>query len=482
MQSPHPTTGRLQCAIYARVSSDKTGAGLAVERQEADCRALADRLGADVAQIFTDNSISAYSGKRRPGYEALLDVVRRGEIDLVLAWHGDRLHRSMVELEDYVNASEVHGVATHTVMAGPIDLATPSGRLVARQLGAVARYEVEHAIERVNAAKLQAAKAGKFNGGNRPYGYDKSGMVINPDEAPYVREAITRFIAGDSWRQIALDFNARGVRTAKGNDWKAINVYNMATLPRHAGILIHQGKQYVGAWPPIISQDEYESLHIALKRAQAMYGARSYARKHLLSGFIFCGLCGTKMVIINSQKRDGSYSPAFACRRVDLGGCGKVARRKDPVEHLVVESLLYRLDTPDLGELLGQPEHDDGELRTKLGEHVTQSARLQEILDAYASGDLTMNEWKIAKATAQARLDQLDKAIAKLTSRRTIAHLPTGQTVRQAWEAGDLEWRRQLLDVLIEKVLIYPREKGDQKVRYAGFIFNPERVEIRWRA
>lgn len=45
------------------------------------------------------------------------------------------------ELEDYITVCERHGVLTHTVQAGLLDLSTPSGRLVARQLGAVARYE-----------------------------------------------------------------------------------------------------------------------------------------------------------------------------------------------------------------------------------------------------------------------------------------------------------------------------------------------------
>ncbi|WP_205754162.1 MULTISPECIES: recombinase family protein [Arthrobacter] len=484
--SSTPTIGRLKCALYLRISKDKKGLSLGVDRQEEACRALAAQLGWEVYAAFSENDLSAYSGKPRPLYNQLLDVMRSGQVSAVIALHTDRLHRSPVELEEFIDICEQNRVEVRTVQAGELDLTTATGRMAARIYGAVARHEVEHAIERVKAAKLQAAKAGKTSGGNRAYGYRPGGMVIDENEAQFVLEAIDRFIAGDSWRTIALDFNRRCITTAKGNMWKAINVRNMATLPRHAGYREHHGVLYEATWPPIITRDTYEQLQSTAKRRQEQDKRRSYAKKHLLTGFVFCGLCGNRMTIINAQNRDGSYSPAFSCRKIDQfgnpTGCGKVKRRKDPVEHLVIESLLYRLDTPDLGALLGQSEHDDGELRTKLGEHATQSARLQEILDAYASGDLTMSEWKTAKATAQARLDQLDKDIAKLTSRRTIAHLPAGLTVRQAWEAGDLEWRRQLLDVLIERVLIYPREKGDQKVRYAGFIFNPERVEIRWRA
>jgi site-specific DNA recombinase len=70
----------LPVALYCRISRDREGAGLGVERQEADCRALADRLGWEVAGICVDNDVSAYSGAPRPQYRAMLDAVRAGEV------------------------------------------------------------------------------------------------------------------------------------------------------------------------------------------------------------------------------------------------------------------------------------------------------------------------------------------------------------------------------------------------------------------
>ncbi len=117
-----------RAAIYCRISQDRIGAGLAVERQEQDCRALAKQLGWDVTAVHTDNDISAYSGKRRPGYEQLLADIRDERVDAVIAWHGDRLHRSPIELEDYIAICDPRGVATHTVRAGELDrLARPPG-------------------------------------------------------------------------------------------------------------------------------------------------------------------------------------------------------------------------------------------------------------------------------------------------------------------------------------------------------------------
>ena len=87
-----------RAAVYVRISRDKEGAGLGVERQEADCRALAEQLGWTIVAVHTDNDLSAYSGKPRPGYAALLADLRAGTADAVVVWHTDRLHRRPVEL------------------------------------------------------------------------------------------------------------------------------------------------------------------------------------------------------------------------------------------------------------------------------------------------------------------------------------------------------------------------------------------------
>src|SRR4249920_1550944 len=78
-----------RAAVYVRVSRDKTGAGLGVDRQEADCRAKAAELGWTVVAVYADNDLSAYSGKPRPGYRRLLADVRAGAVDAVVVWHTD---------------------------------------------------------------------------------------------------------------------------------------------------------------------------------------------------------------------------------------------------------------------------------------------------------------------------------------------------------------------------------------------------------
>ena len=82
-----------RAAIYCRISDDREGGALGVKRQEDDCRALAERRGWPVAEVFVDNDVSAYNGHVRPAYRRMLDAMKAGEVDAVVVWHLDRLHR-----------------------------------------------------------------------------------------------------------------------------------------------------------------------------------------------------------------------------------------------------------------------------------------------------------------------------------------------------------------------------------------------------
>lgn len=104
-----------RAAVYCRISKDATGEGAGVARQEDECRQLAQRLGLQVVAVYADASISAYSGRKRPGYEQLLAAIRAGQVDAVVVFALDRLYRRMSDLEGYIEACEPYGVATHSV-------------------------------------------------------------------------------------------------------------------------------------------------------------------------------------------------------------------------------------------------------------------------------------------------------------------------------------------------------------------------------
>ena len=167
----------------------------------------------------------------------MLADVEAGRITAVISWHPDRLHRRAAELERYIGVCERHRVENQTVTAGMWDLSTPSGRMVARQLGAVAAYESEHKSERLKSARIQQARNGGHHGGQRCYGYAKDGVTVVLGEAAEIAAACKSIAGGASLRGIVRDMNARKVPTTTGNvgTWTSMRLRQTLMSPRIAG-------------------------------------------------------------------------------------------------------------------------------------------------------------------------------------------------------------------------------------------------------
>ena len=110
-QSPHPSPA-VRAGIYTRISYDPAGQRAGVERKRLDCEALCLARGWEVVAYLEDNDRSAYSGKPRRAYQQLLRSVEAGEIDAIVSWHNDRLHRSPKELESFIDWSSAPASAS----------------------------------------------------------------------------------------------------------------------------------------------------------------------------------------------------------------------------------------------------------------------------------------------------------------------------------------------------------------------------------
>jgi site-specific DNA recombinase len=335
-----------RAVIYCRISRDRIGAGLGVERQEADCRALAARLGFLVVLVLVDNDLSAYSGKPRPGYKRLLEMIAAGEVDAVLAWHGDRLHRSLSELETYIGVCETREVPTYTATAGELDLTTATGRMHARIAGAVARHEVEHSIERQQAAKLQAAVSGKWGGGRRPYGYAKDGVALVPAEAAMVAKATDAVLTGSSIRALTADLNERGLTTSTGRPWQPSELRKVLIRPRNAGLREHRGAIIGKAdWPALVPEEKWRAV-VSILTDPTRRTSHTTARRWMLSNLALCGVCdGPLRVTLLSTSRGGV--PSYTCT------AGRhVVRNASELENYVSLVVVERLKRPDAIDLL----------------------------------------------------------------------------------------------------------------------------------
>lgn len=455
--------------IYARISQDRVGAGLGVDRQVQDCTELAARLGWTVIDTYRDNDLSAYSGKPRPGYKALLADLEAGRATGVLAFHTDRLHRSPAELEGYIAVCEPRGVVTHTVQAGEIDLATPSGRAVARTLGAWARHESEHKSARIKRQRLQAAEAGQWQGGVRPFGFEADGVTQRPAEAILIRKAIESILAGASLSSVVRTANASGLLTPfKRESWARNSFRAVLLRPRVAGLRDHRGK-IIGkaAWEPIVSEDQWRAA-VKILTDPARTSSPGNQVRWFGSGLFRCGVCGGTLLVSTSGAR---RSAAYRCR---AASGGHVTRTAEPLNDFVSDLIVVRLAQPDAVELLKPktPEVDLDALRSEATAAREQQRTISELL---GQGKMTGAQFAIADRHAQHRLALAEAAVTEALIPSALEGLAGNPDVLTVWPGLDLGRRRAVLDTLMIVTVLPAPVKGGR----GGF--DPAGARIEWK-
>jgi site-specific DNA recombinase len=495
----------MRTALYARLSRDWASESENVEIQKAEGAEYADGKGWEVVGTFGDNDISAsrYSTKPRPGYLALLASIRAGAVEAVLVTEMPRLYRRLEELLELIRLAETTPLRHIEAIDGSgYDLSTGEG--IHNAVSAVnnAALESRKISDRAKRKKKAQAKNGAFAGGTRPYGYEADGVTVREAEAAVIRWAASELLAGRGLRSLVAELNRTGRKTAKGHAWRPLNLRRILTSKRIVGVRVHNGAEHPAVWPAILDVETWERLQLVLNAEARMVGAnRKGGRSYLLTGMIFCGRCGgegqAKATMIGYGKRDhGDLQPRrrYYCRATDdrgvQVGCGKVTRLAEPVEALVSEAVLDVLDSPRMAEMLGALMRNEemGELTSA---YQDRKLKLDDLVADYASGLLNREQLAQAKSVVEDAMEDLRRRMDKLSSGRALAALPVGRSIRDAWGAADLEWRRSLVNLVIERVVLQPGRPGAHRWPADGsdlatrlgqqWRFDPLKVEIVWR-
>jgi DNA invertase Pin-like site-specific DNA recombinase len=157
MTATPPTTKR--AALYIRVSTSDRGQ--TVENQLIPLQEAAGRLGWTIVSIHRDEGISGARGRdRRPGLDALLKGVTRGEYDVVAAWSVCRLGRSLPDLLGILGELQARGTDLYLHQQA-LDTGTPAGRMLFGMLGLFGEFERAMIRDRVMAGLDRARSSNK---------------------------------------------------------------------------------------------------------------------------------------------------------------------------------------------------------------------------------------------------------------------------------------------------------------------------------
>ena len=201
-----------RAVTYSRVSTGKQAeSGLSLDDQRERCTAAAEARGWEIVGEYVDAGRSGRSMSARSELQQALEILDAGEAEVPVCAKFDRLARSLIDLSRIMQRAEAHGWNL-VVLDLDLDLASPSGRMVAHIIGAVAQYESDLISERVTMSHAQMKRRGR-----------RSGRRPQTDEATRQLILLARS-EGLPYRAIAQRLSDEGVPTARGGRWHANSV------------------------------------------------------------------------------------------------------------------------------------------------------------------------------------------------------------------------------------------------------------------
>ncbi|MDV6267025.1 recombinase family protein [Rhodococcus globerulus] len=474
----------MRAVIYTRVSSDPKANSRSVSQQESDCRTICERENWDVAEVLTDNDIGAsrHSGKDRPAYKRLAEVLTAG--DVLVTWEASRAQRDLkayVELRDFCADRGVlwsYSGRLYDPTKGDDRFSTGLDALLAEK-------EAELTRERVLRAKREGALEGRHNG-RLPYGYRRvinmrtgatDGWVPDEAEAPIVREIFDRTLDGESLWSISRDFNARGVpvpSTQKNaaKEWKPQRIRVMIIRPTYAGLVVHQEKVVgKGTWEAIATEEEHQRI-VAILTDPTRAVHRGCEPRHLLTGIATCGVCGSTVRYFGPES---IKTPRYLCEK---NAC--IGRRCDKVDDYVEELIVRMAQHPPNFEPMNaskSPEgrqafEDAGRLRVELKEYARKAHELGISLETLAEYERSI----------RAKIEAAEE-VARNSARSPLLALLAGPTADTQWvNMTILEKRetiRSMLTISIKKSTVGSRRFTHADIDYLprpGFTFPPLRI------
>lgn len=192
---------------YCRISTLMQVDNTSLKDQEDKIRMYAKLHDIKIDEMFIDKAVSGKSTDR-PEYDKMMDYVKENDIDMIIVYKNDRIHRSLYNLLAMIYELQEHEVALVSVTE-MFDTSNPQGMLFLQMLGSFAEFERAIINERTRNGRIARLNENKWVGGKPAFGYrvNKDGKFeINEKEAKIVKEIFKLRSNGVSLEKIGIKY------------------------------------------------------------------------------------------------------------------------------------------------------------------------------------------------------------------------------------------------------------------------------------
>jgi site-specific DNA recombinase len=320
------TTDLKRAVIYIRVSTkqqavrDGNPEGYSLPTQREACTRKAESLGAIVVEEYVDKDTGTAVDERPAMQRLLARIERDRDLDYVIIHKLDRWARS--QREDLVGDFVLELANCALVSCSePIDR-TAAGRLLHGMLASVNEYHSRNMSDEIKRKIILKVQEGGTHGPAR-LGYKNVGeggkrwITIDPEPAELIRWCFMTYATGEwSVSKILDEATQRGLLSRGGPNTPRkpltlSQMHRILTNPYYKGIVVFNGVSYQGKHEPIIDEQTWQRVQDNM--ASRANGEKQREHRHYLRGTIFCGHCGSRLVVSYSRGKLGKVYPYYFC-------------------------------------------------------------------------------------------------------------------------------------------------------------------------
>ena len=505
----------MRTAVYARVSTTRQAQAQTIDQQLDRLRAAVAGRGwvLDDQHVYRDDGYSGAS-LGRPGLDRLRDHAALADLDVVLVTAPDRLARNYVH--QVLLIEELAGYGCQVEFLDRPMSSDPHDQLLLQIRGAVAEYERTLIAERMRRGRLAKLRAGTLLPWTRPpFGYrldaerprDAAAVRVEPGEAVLVAQLFDWYLEPQATvYRLARRLTDLGVATPMGKPcWNVASVRGILRNPAYTGRALTNRTRVTPArrrksamlpagpgvshaprppedWievpvPQIISEETFAQVQAKLD-ANQQGAARNTRHEYLLRALVSCGACRLSCL----ARQSGAGYCYYLCRgRTDPL---RAAQGQRCTARYIPAGQLDELVWADLCALLTDPaqiahalararggawlpqelQARQATIRQALGQLDRQRQRL---LDAYLAQVIGIDELQRKRQELDRRHDtllaqqrQLDATAGQRLQLQAVAD-GIGrfcQTIQAALATATFTQRRQLAELLIDRVIVTDTE------------------------
>lgn len=477
---------RKVAGIYIRVSTeDQVREGFSLGEQEEKLKQLCKYKDYKIHKVYKDAGISAKNMSGRPAFQQMLEDMRAGKINYIVAYKLDRVTRSVRDLEVLISELEEH----HCYLVcdrDDVNTSSANGRFFVRMLTVLSQLEIEIVSERTKFGLTGAIKSGHIPG-TCPLGYKRDTskkMVIDETTKDVVIRIFNLYLQGKSYQTIANILNEEKVLEPKKWDDSTIekilnNKIYVGDYERFKRVAKEQGKEpviYPNVVEPIIKRAMFEDIQLQKEKNQ-----RAYCRDRV---YIFmqkmkCPKCGKLMGSkgTGGKKKKYMYYHCSDC---------KIYLREDLIEEQVMPMIMDLIEYDMTVKkyfypvLADKKEKNTDKLNKEINTLRNQKSRIKE---AYLKEIVDVEEFsKEYKAIdekleilEQKRIETIDlnkqsfspqsiMADRDVEKEKLIRSNKFYDMLMAEWKNKDKEEKQEFISKFLESITVEKDSKGNYKL------------------